>query len=173
MQLTREQNALDLPSPLGFKRRIHFSTSRFYTLTSSWKTNELEDITAVLFMYLAKHLWRKVNYSRDRKAGPWRSAMLTSRRVRLPTVRNGSCSKGSISTQHLTPCSRNVELGGRRPLGQQIFEPPKHRLGGTGAVVISSLGLRPQITPLEAVSWSSLMLGNLVGRVRLSRARLI
>lgn len=175
MQLIQEQNTLDLPSPLGFKRRIHFPTSCFYTLKSSWKTNELEDITAVLFMYLAKHLWSKVNYSRDRKASSWQSAMLTSRCVRLPTVHNGSCSKGNISTQHLTPCSRNVELGGRRPLGQQIFEPPKHRLGGTstGAVVIFSLGLRPQITPLEADSRNSLMLGNLVGRVRLSRACLI
>ena len=174
MQLIREQNTLGLPSPLGFKRRIHFPTSRFYTLKSSWKTNKLEDFTAVLFMYLAKHLWSKVNYSRDRKASSWRSAMLTSRCVRLPTVHNGSCSKGNISTQ-LTPCSRNVELGGRRPLGQQIFEPPKHRLGGTGtgAIVISSLGLRLQITPLKAVSWNFLMLDNLVVRVRLSCACLI
>lgn len=88
-------------------------------------------------------------------------------------MHNGSCSEGNISTQHLTPCSRNVELGGRRPLGQQIFETPKYRLGGTGPIVISSLGLRLQITPLEAVSRNSLMLGNLVGRVRLSRACLI
>lgn len=43
---------------------------------------------------------------------------------------------------------QECELGGRRPLGQQIFESPKHRLGGTGAVVISSLGLRPQIRQL-------------------------
>lgn len=173
MQLVREQNTLDLPSPLGFKRRIHFSTSRFYTLKSSWKINELEDIMPVLFMYLAKHLWSKVNYSQDRKASSWQLAMLTSRCVRLPAVHNGSCSKGNVSTQHLTPCSRNVELWRRRPLEQQIFEPPKHRLDGTGAIVISGLGLRPQITPLEAVSWSSLMLGNLVGRVRLSRVCLI